>query len=133
MAAHEHQLRIRELPGQFAVCRLAPNTSIPEWATSGELTSITRTREELSIVCAEDRVPAGTRCERGYSALRVEGPLAPEMVGVLVSLATPLAGAGIPILAIGTYDTDYVLVRATDLERARDALQRAGHDLAASY
>jgi len=131
MAIPDHQLRIRDVPGQFAVCRLAPDAAIPDWATTGELTSITRTRDELSIVCSDDRAPAGTRCERGYSALRVEGPLAPEMVGVLLSLATPLADAGIPILAIGTYDTDYVLVRATDLERARDALQRAGHDLAA--
>lgn len=127
---HMHSMRIREIPGQFAVCRLAADAGIPEWAAGGELTSITRTRDELSIVCAEDRVPAGTRCERGYAGLRVEGPLAPEMVGVLVSLATPLADAGIPILAIGTYDTDYVLVRDRDVGRARQALQAAGHDLA---
>jgi len=66
---------------------------------------------------------------RGYLAMRVRGTLAPELVGILVSLATPLADAGIPILAIGTHDTDYVLVREADLERAIGALQRAGHEV----
>ena len=66
---------------------------------------------------------------RGYVAMRVEGTLPPELVGVLVSLAKPLADAGIPILAIGTHDTDYVLVREVDVERAVDALRRAGHEV----
>ena len=91
--------------------------------------SITRTHDELSIVCADDVVPRSTECVRGYVAMRVEGTLAPELVGILVSLAKPLADAGIPILAIGTHDTDYVLVREADLERAVGALQRVGHEV----
>lgn len=127
MGKHAHQLRIREIAGRFALCRLSSEATIPAWADGSELVSITRTREELSIVCDEGRVPAETQCERGYSALRVEGTLAPDMVGVLVSLAGPLADAGIPIVGIGTYDTDYVLVRTVDLERARHALKSGGH------
>jgi len=123
-----HRLTIVEVPGRFAVCRLSPDAAVPAWATVTEFVSLTRTRDELSIVCAEGSVPAGTQCERGYAALRVAGTLAPEMVGVLVSIASPLAAAGIPILAIGTFDTDYVLVRAADLERAREALRGAGHE-----
>ena len=80
-------------------------------------------------MCEEDRVPAPTQCERGYAAMRVDGTLAPELVGILVALAVPLADAGIPILAIGTYDTDYVLVRDRDLEHAIRALRAAGHDV----
>jgi hypothetical protein len=91
--------------------------------------SITRTDDELSIVCAEDRVPGSTQCERGFAAIRVAGTLAPELVGVMVSLAAPLADAGLPILAIGTYDTDYVLVRHCDLGDALEALREAGHDV----
>jgi len=72
-------------------------------------------------------VPAGTQCERDFAALGVEGTLAPDLVGVMVSIATPLADAGIPVLAIGTYDTDYVLVRESDLEAAVAALRGAGH------
>ena len=74
-------------------------------------------------------VPQGTECLRGYVAMRVDGTLAPELVGVLVSLAKPLADAGIPILAIGTHDTDYVLVREVDLERAVGTLRHAGHEV----
>ena len=127
--AHAHRLQLQGVPGRFAVCRLSADAAIPEWAEGASFVSITRTADELSIVCAEDRVPAGARCERGYAAMRVAGTLAPELVGVMVSLALPLADAGIPILAIGTYDTDYVLVRHSDLENAVHALRAAGHDV----
>lgn len=129
MAQPRHRLQLTVMPGRFAVCRLNTNDSVPAWAHGHGFTSITRTPHELSVVCEEDRVPADVRCERGYSALAVKGPLAPEMVGVLVSLAMPLAEAGVPILAIGTFDTDYVLVRSADRERATSALRAAGHEV----
>lgn len=125
--AGSHRLRVLRVPGRFAVCRLSPDDVVPSWANGPGFLSITRTDDELSIVCADAAVPRGMDCMRGYVAMRVEGTLAPELVGVLVSLAKPLADAGIPILAIGTHDTDYVLVREVDVERAVDALQRAGH------
>jgi uncharacterized protein len=128
MASH-HRLQLSVVSGRFAVCRLAADAAIPEWANGASFVSITRTADELSIVCTEDRVPADTPCQRGFAAVRVAGTLAPELVGVMVSLARPLADAGIPILAIGTYDTDYVLVRQADLENAIQALRAAGHDV----
>jgi hypothetical protein len=97
---------------------------VPEWAR-GELVSVTRTREELSVVCADAEVAAS--CERGFRALAVAGPLDLELVGVLASLLEPLADAAIPVLALGTYDTDYLLVRADDLDAALAALRAAGH------
>jgi hypothetical protein len=127
--ASSHRLRLLRVPGRLAVCRLSPADVVPSWANGPGFVSITRTGDELSIVCAEVVVPQDTECMRGYVAMRVEGTLAPELVGVLVSLATPLADAGIPILAIGTHDTDYVLVREADLERAVGALQHAGHEV----
>ena len=132
MPAPTHRLRLRVVPGRFAVCRLAAGDPMPDWARDGSFISITRARDELSIVCDDETVPAGIVAERGFSALGVEGTLAPDLVGVMVSLASPLAEASVPILAIGTYDTDYVLVRETDLTRAIDALRRAGHEIATS-
>jgi hypothetical protein len=111
----------------FAVCRLPAGAAVPPWAQGGALTSITRTSDELSVVCEQGRVPDGIISERDFAAIRVAGTLAPDLVGVLASLALPLAEASVPILAIGTYDTDYVLVRQTDLARSRDALVTAGH------
>jgi len=126
---NDHRLQLRVVSGRFAVCRLSADAAIPEWANGPGFVSITRTGDELSIVCSEERVPAGTQCERGFAAIRVAGTLAPELVGVMVSLAAPLADAGIPILAVGTYDTDYVLVRHSELENAVRALREAGHDV----
>lgn len=88
-----------------------------------------RTAEGLSIVCAEDRVPDGILAEKDWVALKLEGPFPFSMTGVLASFIQPLAGAGIPIFAISTFDTDYVLVKNTDLERARQALNEAGHKM----
>jgi len=124
-----HRLRLRVLAGRLVLCRLEPHAAFPAWASGDGLVCVTRTAEELSVVCPEGRVPSDVRQIGGYVAIGVEGPLAPELVGVLASMATPLADASIPIVAIGTFDTDYVLVRAIDLDRATTALRVAGHTI----
>ncbi len=116
------------LPERFAICRLAPHAQFPEWA-AGSLLSITHTRDEVSIVCEEKCVPPGIRTERDRRAFKLRGPIPFLATGVLASLAVPLAKAEISIFAISTYDTDYVLVAAADLESAVAALERAGHTI----
>jgi len=115
------------LPNLFAICRLDAASAIPTWATAGRFFSITRTGEELSIVCLQADVPEGIRCERDWRCLAVAGPLPFTMVGVLHSLVQPLAEAGISVFALSTFDTDYLLVKAVDLARAIDALRQHGH------
>jgi hypothetical protein len=95
------------------------------------LASITRTREELSIVCAEAAVPMGTKAERGFRLLRLQGTLDFSLTGILASIAVPLAAAKVSIFAISTYDTDYILVPGTKLEAAVEALRIAGHTVQA--
>jgi hypothetical protein len=115
-------------PERLSVCQLPADAPIPAWATAGRgFCSITRTTEELSIVCAETGVPAGTRQEAGWRAFKVEGPLDFALTGILSSLAAPLAQAGISIYAVSTYHTDYVLVKAAKVDEAVRALRRAGH------
>src|SRR5262249_26892314 len=84
----------------FAVCKLSGGAAIPAWATSGGYFSITRTPDELSVVCREDAVPAGVSCERSWRCLRVAGTMPFSTVGVLASLTTPLALAGISVFAL---------------------------------
>jgi hypothetical protein len=115
------------LPETFAVCRLSPATPIADWAVGPGLLSITYTRSELSVVVEQGRVPAGVTSQRGFRALGVVGPLEFGAVGVLASLAVPLAEASISIFVVSTYDTDYILVRQADLTRAIAALRSAGH------
>lgn len=122
-------LRFSVLPGRFAVCRLERDAPVPPWATGDALVSVTRTGEELSIVCVEDDVPADPRCSRGFCCLKLLGPFALDETGVLLSFISPLADRGVPVFTLSTHDTDYVLVPADRLDAALDALRAAGHQL----
>jgi hypothetical protein len=114
---------------ELAICRRDRDGEIPEWAAQGEFLSITRTPDELSIVCPAYVVPENQVCERGWRAWRVAGTFDLGAVGVLAALASPLAEAGVSIFVISTHDTDYLLVKAEDMERAGVALRQAGHQV----
>lgn len=116
-------------PDRFAVCRFDAGTPVPAWAVQSSFFSITRSSDELSVVCAEDSVPADTpaKVERGWRSFKVEGPLDFSLTGILVAVAKPLADAGVPIFALSTFDTDYVLVKDDRLQPAITALSRADH------
>ncbi len=92
---------------------------------------MTRTADELSIVCRQERVPAGIDCERDWRILKIEGQLDFALVGILSAISTILANREVSIFAISTFNTDYVLVKAGDLNRAVQALAEAGIDMAA--
>lgn len=121
-------LNLSVTKGRLTVCQLAPDATIPVWALRKEaFCSITRTDEELSIVCVENVVPKGVKQEAGWRMFKVEGPLDFALTGVLASLADPLAKAGISIFALSTYNTDYLLVKEAKVAEAVSALQAAGH------
>ena len=123
-------MRLTVLPHTYAVCRLAPTEALPAWAlASGALFSLTRTDDELSLVCLQDMIPEGVQCEMPWKALKVLGPLDFALVGILSSLSTTLAQAGVSIFALSTYDTDYILVKTESLQQALLALQQAGHTI----
>ncbi len=122
-------LRLSVLEERLAVCRLDPPAEIPVWATGAPFFSATRTSDELSIVCPEEHVPPGITCELGWRALRFDGSFEFGLVGVLASVAVPLAESEVSILAIATYDTDYVLVEESQLDLATQALRERGHEV----
>ena len=121
-----HGQRFRALPSLYAVCRLSPDAAVPGWA-SGPFVNITFTDDELAIICPEAQVPAGIRAERDWRVLKLVGPFPFTATGVLASLAAPLARAGISLLSIATYDTDFLLVKQDVLEDAIAVLVAAGH------
>jgi hypothetical protein len=125
------QLKFRRLPGAYAIVRLAPDASVPGWATKGEFTSITRTADELSIVCPTENLPSDVSSPHRWVCLKLEGPFPFSQTGVLLSFIEPLSSNGIPIFAISTYDTDYVLIKEEFAGMALEGLQAAGHELAA--
>jgi uncharacterized protein len=122
-------LTLNLLPGDYAVCTLAPGAQAGVPARS-DLWSLTRTADEFSLVCRESEVPvAALKAETGWRALRFQGPFDFVLTGILASVTTPLAQAGIGIFALSTFDTDYVLVKAAQLEAALAALRAAGHQI----
>jgi hypothetical protein len=122
-----HCLDLFPLDDRLAVCRLDRGNDVPPWATRGGFCSITLTPDELSVVCPESAVPEGVRAEKGWRALRVAGAIDFSMVGVLASLTTPMAEAGVPLFALSTFDTDYLLIKEHHLGRAIEALTACGH------
>ena len=113
------------LPGAYVICRLNPEEPIPKWLR-GELVSVTRTSEELSVVCSAEGVPHDVQRESGWRCLRVIGKLDFSLVGVIARITTVLADEGLSVLTLSTFNTDYFLVRETDLQRAVHALRNAG-------
>jgi len=122
-------LKFRRLPTTFVVCRLAPDSPLRELATTASLLSITRTADELSIVCPADQVPQDAKCESSWTCFKLEGPFPFSLTGVLASFLDPLAERGVSIFAISTFDTDYVLVKEEMAAVALKTLQEAGHEL----
>ncbi|HLI90742.1 MAG TPA: ACT domain-containing protein [Ktedonobacteraceae bacterium] len=126
-------MKLIVLPDEYAICRLAPHYDVPSWALARRtFVSITCTADELSIVCPFSSVPQDIHCERGWRAIKVQGPLDFSLTGILASLAVPLAEGGVSIFAVSTFDTDYILVK--DVLRARKLLEQQGHSfIGASY
>jgi uncharacterized protein len=122
------RLIVDVVPGEYTVARLA-NGDVPSIAAAG-LVSITSTADGVSVICPSDAIPPSEDARPGWRLLTVRGPLEFDLTGVMAALASGLAAAGVTLLAVSTYDTDHVLVQATDLERAVAALRDAGHEVA---
>ena len=100
---------------------------MPDWAQQGSFYTVSKTPEELSIVCETCLVPEKIQAESEWRIIKVEGPLDFALVGILANLSGILAERGISIFAISTFDTDYLLVKNKDLSQAIIALRDVGH------
>lgn len=122
-------MKLAVLQTLFTVVKLPPTVEIPSWSCKGELFSITRTNEELSIVCPSSYVPDDVlkEVEHDWKCIKVEGVLDFSLTGILSSLANPLAENNISIFAISTYNTDYLLIKEASIEKAKSILENAGH------
>lgn len=120
------QLTFTLLRDLYAIARLGAADALPGWLR-GDFCSITRTPDELSVVCRQDAVPGNVRVERGWRCLCVQGPLALDQTGIASEFTRVLAAASVAVFVVGTYDTDYLLVPDKVIERAVSALRAAGH------
>ncbi len=121
----QNYLQLSILPNEYTIHRFAPKSDIP--ALTGKFLSITRTDDELSIVCDVDIPLNSDKSESGWACIKVLGPLDFGLTGILARIASVLAGAEISIFAISTYDTDYILVKKEKLTVAEEVLSQAGY------
>ncbi len=119
-------LEFEFLPERLAIARLAPDSAVPSWA-DGPFVTISRTRQELSVICAQERVPADVVHERERVAFGIVGVVPMTTIGLLASLCGALAAARVPVFVVSTYDTDWLLVQAAHFAAARAALEALGH------
>jgi len=123
-------LLIKAINDLYGICRLDTNQPVPGWANNSRFYSITRTFEELSIVCSQESIPDDVICEKDWRMLKVEGPLDFSQIGILSSISTVLAQSRISIFAISTFDTDYILLKNKDFDNAIKALRNNGYEIA---
>ena len=123
------KLSLKILSGRMAVCRFDPAAAIPDWIAESGFYSITRTEEELTIVCPETHIAPGISSEAGWRCFRVQGLLDFSEIGIIFSLTRPLAENGISVFVISTFNTDYLMVKDKDLAKAIDALTAEGHEI----
>jgi uncharacterized protein len=127
MGSPERSLSLMD--GLFAVCRLDKNATLPGWATGGEFFSVSRTPDELSIVCPRERVPGGVDHDADWRCLKVESPFEFDLAGVISSVAHRLAEAPMDVFVVATQDSDYLLVRERDFEKAVEVAADAGYSV----
>lgn len=114
-------------PEKLVVAGLPAGSDVPEWAESSSVFAVIATAEETTVVCAGRDVPKKVRTIGPFAGFAVEGPLAPELTGVLSGLLAPLAEAGISIFTLSTYSTDWVLVPLEQADGAQEEWRRRGH------
>ncbi|MDQ6432667.1 ACT domain-containing protein [Mesorhizobium sp. LHD-90] len=120
-------IRLKALSGTYAIARLDAADRIPDWADCGGFVSISRTEDELSIVCLQEHIPNGVRNDENWSCFKFEGPFAFDETGVVLSVIAPLSTNGIGIFVVSTFDGDHILIKADDVLRSLDLLEQAGH------
>src|SRR5262249_6031296 len=118
-----------QLHGTFAICKFPADAALPMWSVDNSLFSVTRTPDEVSVVCHQDLVPEDIRREGGWLCFRVCGTIDFALIGVLASLVSPLANVGVAVFVLSTFDTDYLLVKEQDADRVIDELIRCGHSI----
>lgn len=123
------ELKFSFVPAVLAICKLPAASPIPDWALKGPFVSVTRTAEELSIVCPANNLPRDVNSESHWTCFKLQGPFAFSQTGILASFIGPLSANAIPIFAISTFDTDYVLIKEEFAGSALQILQQAGHQI----
>ena len=111
----------------LTIHKLSADFLIPEEILKSNYYSVSKTENELSVVCSELIEVQSVQNSKGWKCIKVKGPLDLNLTGILAGISDILAQANISIFAISTFNTDYILVRSQDLSSARTKLRQAGY------
>lgn len=125
--AGRRSVRLRCLEGDYGVARLESAAAMPTWAEGEGFLSLSRSADELSITCLQDRIPSSCVVSRDWACLQLVGPFAFDEAGILLAVVEPLSEGGIGVFVVSTYDGDHLLLKRADLARAESLLRSAGH------
>lgn len=114
------------LDEEYSLCRLEAGSSISEWALESSFYTITKTDDELSVVCESRLVPADVKQDGEWKLLKIAAVLDLSLTGITARFSTALANAGVNLCVIATYDTDYIMVKSAKVSIAIEALAAAG-------
>ncbi len=118
-------MELKKMPYCLSVCKIS---DVSEIDLQKDFYFIGRTDEELSLVCRTEDVPASTlERDDGWRGFRIQGVLDFSLIGILSKLSAILAEQQIGIFAVSTYNTDYILVKEKDFDRALNALADNGY------
>lgn len=114
------------LEDSYSICKFPPQSQIPAWALQSDVFFLSKTADELSVICSSAYVPVEISCNVGWCCFRVDGDLEFEQVGVVASVSSPVADAGISLFLVSTHDRDYVLVHERTLEHVIRIYRQSG-------
>jgi hypothetical protein len=125
----ERSFIISVLKDDFAVCRLSAFEPLPDWVFKNPFSSITKTPEEYSVVCPQEVIPEEVKFAREgeWKCLKIQGPLDFSEFGIISNLTSILAAAEISVFVLSTYETDFILVKRMNIEKAAKVLSDSGH------
>ena len=123
------QLNLRQLPDLYGIARLDASSPLPPWADGDGFVSISRSEDELSIVCQQTRIPDSASSSLGWACFKLIGPFAFDETGIVAAVVTPLSTGRIGVFVVSTYDGDHVLIKSRDLERSKILWGKTGHTI----
>jgi len=117
------------LKDTYSIYRFDAGSPFPYWLDNSDFYSVTKTHDELSVVSKQVEIKHDDRirADRNWRIIKINGPLQLSQVGIIADISELLKRNEIPIFEISTFDTDYILIRADDLEKAVKALADAGN------
>lgn len=120
-------MQLQVIEHDFSVCKLKDMANVPN---EGELLFFAKAVDEISLICTTENVPQDTTArEDGWKAFYIKGELDFSLIGILAKISTLLADKNIEILAVSTYNTDYIFVKKHNLTNALAVLAEAGYSI----